>query len=243
MGRAPRVTDGGIVYHVLNRANARMDLFKTEDDYLQFEQVLIAAHDRVPMRTLGYCVMPNHWHLVLWPRRDGDLSAFMQWVSLTHTQRWHASRETVGFGHIYQGRYKSFPIQHRRPSAAAAAMGLLEGNDPVLSVLRYVERNALRAGLVDDAAAWRWGSAWRRIHGLPETSSWLAPVPGGLPADWADVVNRPQTDAELASLLHCIRRDRPYGSDRWVQGIARRYGLESTLRPRGRPKVTGKKGV
>jgi len=237
MARARRITKGGLVYHVLNRGNARMELFATEQDYLAFEDILIAAHERMAMRTLGYCIMPNHWHMVLWPRADGDMSTFMQWVMVTHTHRWHAVRMTTGTGHVYQDRYKSFPVQQRRLPAAERARGVLQGADPMLSVLRYVERNPLRAGMVSDATTWRWSSAWRRLHGVPERSGWLTSIPGGLPDDWVDIVNRPQTEAELADLRRCILRGRPYGTDRWTVAFARRHGLESTLRSPGRPRT------
>ncbi|HUV70627.1 MAG TPA: transposase, partial [Terracidiphilus sp.] len=140
MPRWPRAAIGGTVYHVLNRANARMQIFDNRGDYELFEQVLAEAHRRVAMRTISYCLMPNHWHLVLWPRKDGDLSEFMRWLTVTHTQRWHACRGTAGSGHVYQGRFKSFPVAD-------------DGH--YLTVCRYVERNALRAGLAERAEQWR----------------------------------------------------------------------------------------
>ena len=126
MGRALRVTAGDTVYHVLNRANGRQALFDDEGDYAAFERVLAEAQQRLPMRLLAYCLMPNHWHRVLWPFGDGDLSRFLAW--LTHTQRWHADRHTTGSGHLYQGRFKSF---------------LVQTDAHLLTVCRYVERNAL----------------------------------------------------------------------------------------------------
>jgi REP element-mobilizing transposase RayT len=135
---------------VLNRANARLPLFQKDGDYAAFEQVLTEARQLYDVPVLAYCLMPNHWHLVLWPRADRDLSRFVGWLTLTHTQRWHAHYHTVGCGHAYQGRFKSFPVQE---------------DDYFLTVCRYVERNALRAGLVPRAEAWRWGSLWRWRHG------------------------------------------------------------------------------
>jgi len=185
---------------------------------------------------LAYCLMPNHWHLVLWPRQDGDLSEFMRWVTVTHTQRRHASARTAGRGHIYQGRYKSFPIQTRRLTAEEQRGGLLAGADPVLSVVRYVERNALRAALVRRAENWRWCSLWRRVRGDAEDRAWLSDPMGGLPVDWVKLVNRAQSEKELGAIRRSVQRGVPYGSDRWVNRTVKLFGLDSTLRPRGRPR-------
>ena len=121
-----------MVFHVLNRANARARIFAKDGDYAAFERVLCETLVRKPMRILGYLVMPNHWHLVLWPEHDGELGAFMQRLTTTHVRRWHLHRRTVGCGHLYQGTYKSFPI---------------EVDEHLLTVLAYVERNALRRDL------------------------------------------------------------------------------------------------
>ena len=164
--------------------------------------------------------MPNHWHLVLWPRRDGDLSEFMRWLTVTHTQRWHAAHGTAGSGHVYQGRFKSFPVQRARPPAHRRAMGVLEGGDPVLSVLRYVERNPVRAGLVRRAAAWRWGSAAARARPPDEPCLALTDPAGGLPPDWTNVVDQPQTQKELDALVRCMRRGCPFGREAWVRRVA-----------------------
>jgi len=136
MARHARVAPGGLVYHVLNRSVARLGLFEKEGDYLAFEKVMEEAAKRHPMRILAYCVMPNHWHMVLWPRKDGELSAFVRWLTHTHTMRWHVHHETVGTGHLYQGRLKSVPVQT---------------DEHLLVVCRYVERNPLRAKLVERA--------------------------------------------------------------------------------------------
>ena len=148
MARRLRVNAGGYVYHALNRANGRMRIFSTDGDYAAFENVLAQACERTRMRLLSYCLMPNHWHLVLWPRNEGDLSLFMGWLTMTHTQRWHVHHRTVGSGHLYQGRFKSFLVQR---------------DSHFLTLCRYVEANALRGRLVDKAEQWRWCSLWRRI--------------------------------------------------------------------------------
>jgi putative transposase len=138
-------------------------------------------------------------------------------MTVTHTQRWHAAHRTAGTGPLYQGRFKSFPIQE---------------DAHLVSVLRYVERNPLRANLVRQAKDWRWSSLWHRIH---------APVgllddgPVHLPRDWVKRVQSPETEAELAALRRSVARGSPYGEDSWQERTARRLGLQSTLRPRGRP--------
>src|SRR5208282_6176509 len=164
MGRARRVDVGGLIYHVLNRANFRSRLFRE------------AAHDEdslgnlgegsnfVPMRILAYCLMPNHWHWVLYPRGDGDLSQFLRRITLTHTQRYHARSRTVGYGHVYQGRYKSL---------------LVEPDHHFLTLVRYVERNAKRAALVKKAEDWPWASAHARLCGNERQKKMLSPWPMG----------------------------------------------------------------
>lgn len=228
MGRPLRAAAGGIIYHALNRANGRQPIFEKAGDYEAFERVLAEAHARFKARILAYCLMPNHWHLVLWPRRDGELSAFMAWVTLTHTQRWHAHHGSAGAGHLYQGRFKSFPVQ---------------ADGHFLTVCRYVERNALRAELVVRAEEWRWSSLWRREQGSRSAQDWLAPWPLAQPQTWLDWVNEPQTGAELEALRSSVQRGRPCGSEAWVRRTTKKLGLEGTLRPRGRPRIAPRNSV
>ena len=111
---------------------------------------MVSAMRRSPIRLLAYCLMLNHWHRVLWPKKDGEMTEFLRWLLLTHSQRSHAHRHTTGYGHIYQGRFKSFSV---------------EQDQAALNVTRYVGRDASRANLVDKAQAWRWCSLSRRVHG------------------------------------------------------------------------------
>jgi putative transposase len=214
-----RCSDAGYVYHVLNRAVGRTTLFDKAADYAAFEKVLRQAWERTKMRLVSYLVMPNHWHLVVWPERDGQLSEWAQWLTVTHVRRWHAHHESGGTGPIYQGRFKSFPVQE---------------NEHYFTVCRYVERNALRARLVEQAEAWRWSSLWHRIH---ETHvPWLCEGPLAFPTNWVEHVNSVQTEAELASLRRSVARGAPFGDAAWQKQTAIALGLESALRPRGRPR-------
>ena len=224
MGRPKRAADGGWVYHVLNRANGRLPIFEQDEDYAAFERVLEEAVERTGTRLLSYCLMPNHWHLVVWPHEDGELSRFVGWLTLTHTQRWHAHRHSAGTGHLYQGRFKSFPIQE---------------DDHFLTVCRYVERNALRAKLVKRAEKWRWSSLYRWSRGTPQQQRLLSPWPVRRSPGWLEHVNEPQTDAELESLRRSVLRGCPYGDEAWSATAIESLDLASTIRPRGRPRKNG----
>jgi putative transposase len=162
MPRTARVAPGGLIDHALNRAVARLPLFEKDADYAAFERVLEEALEKHPTRLLTYGVMPNHWHVLVWPRVDGELTAFLRWLAHTHTMRWHAHHGTSGAGHLYQGRFKSFPVQN---------------DEHFYAVARYVGRNALRAGLVAAADQWRWSSAWRRRYGDDAQRAILAGAP------------------------------------------------------------------
>ena len=221
MTRAARAAPPGYVYHVLNRPVARLPLFQKDGDYEAFERVLSEALQEHPTGLLAYCLMPNHWHFVVWPQREGELTAFAQWLTHTHTMRWHTHYHTLGSGHVYQGRFKSFQVQE---------------NEHFYQVVRYVERNALRANLVQQAEDWRWSSLWRRQHPDAKPIIPLADWPLSLPPDWLEIVNRPQTEAELDAVRRSVNRDAPYGNPGWQRATAARYNLEFTLRPRGRPR-------
>ena len=194
MGRPKRADEGGLIHYVLNRANARMTIFEKDGDYEAFELVLEEAVDRTQTRLLACCVMPNHWHLIVWPHQDGGVSRFAGWLTLTHTQRWHAHRHTRGSGHVYQGRFKSFPVQ---------------GDEHFLTACRYVERNALRANLVERAENWRWCSLDRQELLTAGAASRLSAWPLERPRNWVELVNAAQTEAELSALPRSVRRGWP----------------------------------
>lgn len=137
---------------------------------------------------------------------------------MTHTQRWHAAHRTADTGPLYQGRFKSFPIQE---------------DEHLLTVLRYVERSPLRAKLVDEAEAWRWSSLWHRVHG--NEAGLVDDGPVKLPRFWRQHVQAPQSEAELESLHRSVARGTPFDEALWQQRTAKRLDLQSTLRPRGRP--------
>ena len=149
------------------------------------------------------------------------MTAFLRWLTHTHTMRWHAHHKTGGTGHLYQGRFKSFPVQDE---------------EHFLTVCRYVERNALRANLVKRAEDWRWGSLSQWSQKPTEGQPKLSPWPIRRSSNWIDHVNEPQTEAELEALRRCVNRGSPFGDEAWSKKIVQQLGLESTLTPRGRPR-------
>jgi putative transposase len=206
---------------VLNRGNRRAEVFHEHDDYAAFLELLGLATARLPVRLVGYCLMPNHFHLVAWPTEDGQLGRWMHWLMTAQVRRYRKRHGTAG--HVWQGRYKAFPIQE---------------DDHLITVLRYVERNALRAGLVGSAEDWPYSS----LHGGAGSPP-LDPGPVPRRRRWREFVNRPMIEAESEAVRLSITRDRPFGSERWVDSTADRLGLRYTLRNPGRPRKPQPEGA
>jgi putative transposase len=209
-------------FHVLNRGNHRQALFRQDDDYAQFLELLAEAGRRFKVGLWSYCLMGNHWHLVVEVEKMGELSRWMHWICNRHVRRVHPQNREWGGGHIYQGRYKSFPIQDE---------GYLH------NVLRYVEANPLRAKLVTRAEDWPWSSLSQAPvkSGLVEI---LRPrlLPWARGAQWLAEVNRPLGLDQLQSMQQSVQRGTPLGDADWVRNMATEHDLASTLRPRGRPR-------
>jgi putative transposase len=157
---------------------------------------------------------------VAWPRRDGELSEFFRWLTHTHAMRWRVSHQSVGDGPLYQGRFKSFAV---------------EQDEDFLLICRYVERNALSAGLVKRAQDWRHGSLWTRLHGSAALRQVLCEWPVDRPRNWLERVNTPLTAREIERVRTSVERSRPLGSEEWLERTVKRLGLEHTVRREGRP--------
>ena len=219
MPRPPRADESGAIYHALNLGNARQTIFHKAEDFAAFERVIISGLEKHPVELYSYQWMPNHWHMVLSPLEDGAMSRFLYWVTMTHTARYHAHYHTTGEGNVYQGRYKSFPIKD---------------DHHFLTACRYVERNALAAKLVNKAEEWQWGSLhnWNGGDSKIKLASWpVARFP-----KWIKRVNQPLGEEEEKQFRHSLNRNCPFGSEKWIEKTVKRLGLESTTRPRGRPR-------
>ncbi len=224
MPRTARASVGGLCYHVFNRGNAGADVFRDARDYTEFVQLLQQAADTRKVRLLAYCLLPDHFHLILWPRKDGDLSQWMQWILTSHVRRYHRRYQTSG--HIWQGRFRAFPIQP---------------DEHLLIMLRFVEQNPLRLRelRIRKPERWLWSSVGKS-SGSKDAAGLIRPriEPGPVSRgrNWLKSVQRPITDVELALARHSVVRGTPFGDPKWQQRIVARLGLESTMRPRGRPR-------
>jgi putative transposase len=219
MPREARKLPDDSIYHVLNRGNCRMRIFNKRGDFESFLTLLEEGRKRSGVRILGYCLMDNHWHLVVWPRRGKELSKFLQWVGTTHVRRWREHRGKSGEGHLYQGRYKSFLVQE-------------DGH--LLTLMRYVQSNPLRAKMVRQAQDWPWSS----LGGAAGSSGvrvQLEDWPVDRPKNWLEIVNEPMGEREMERLRMSVKRGRPYGGEKWMKRTVSRLGLETSMREPWRP--------
>jgi putative transposase len=215
----PRIARGrgeGLILHVINRGNGRQKVFHKDGDYQAFVELLVEAGKRFGLSVISYCIMPNHFHLLIQSGQTELLSKTMQWVMTSHVRRYHRHYGTSG--HVWQGRYKSFIVQ---------------SNEHLITVIRYIEANPVRAGVVISAADWPWSSHQARICIVKDKMQ--NDTVQMLPGAWTEYVDTPLTDTEIEKVRISVNRQSPFGSDEWQQQTIARLGLESTVRRRGRP--------
>jgi putative transposase len=217
MPRTTREIESGLIYHVLNRGNGRRPLFRKDPDFAAFVKLLAEALKRFEVDLLAFCLMGNHWHLLLRPRKARSLSQMMAWLTVTHARRHHMHYPDPGSGHVYQGRFKSFPV---------------ESDEHFLIVARYIHANPLRARLVKRAQDWRWSDLTPRSEIQLPRCDWPMPRP----RNWVRLVNEVLPETDASAIRTSIQRGSPFGSPQWTRAIAAKLKLHSTLRPRGRPR-------
>ena len=225
MPRPLRPVEEGLIYHVINRGNNRQPVFRKKADFVAFVQAVAELKQRRPFALYGYCLLNNHFHLLIRPL-EMSISRIMQSLLVSHTQRYH--KHSRSGGHVWQGRFKSPVIQN---------------DEHLLTVLRYIEANPLRAGMVARAEDYLWSSY--RLHGLGEanelvdpliTYEELSPYPGVRQRKWSEMVHRPLEEQTLTAIRRSTATGLPYGDPRWVEQLAAKLDLDLTIRPRGRPK-------
>jgi putative transposase len=211
MPRALRAIVANYCYHVLNRANRRAEVFHEPADYCAFLALMTKAQAHEELPILAACLMPNHFHLVVRPYRAESISRWVHWLCTTHVNHYHAKYGTSG--RVWQGPYKACLVQTYHY---------------LLTVMRYVERNAAEARIVRRAEDWPWGSLHWRSHPAPNLS--LTPAPIDLPSYWPEFVNQPQTAAELEAIRDCVNGQKPFGDPAWIEELTKtgvRFGTKS----------------
>jgi putative transposase len=207
---------------VINRGNSRQQVFHKDAEYRAFTGLMGEAKKRHMVKVHAYCLMPNHFHLLLKPEQGDELSRWMQWLMTSHVRRYHKHYGTSG--HVWQGRFKSFIIAE---------------DAHLLTVARYIEGNPVRACLVASAREWSWSSHAGRCESGVDVL--LDPLPLALPMDWTDYVDKPITESELERVRSSVNRQTPFGNVQWQQRVCAELGLESTMRTQGRPKKRAEK--
>ncbi len=217
MSRAARGLVDGFAYHVINRGNKRQSVFLTPADYRAFISLILEAKKRFTIRVFSYCLMPNHFHMLVLAEQAVDLSKWMHWLMTAQVRHDYNLRGTDG--HIWQGRFRSF---------------IIKGDGHLLTVARYIEANPVRCGLVESAEDWPWSSHRENIgqNGL----SVIDRLPLELPPDWDQIVNAPFGDKELETVRISVNRQRPFGDEAWQEKICFDLNIQSTMRRVGRPR-------
>ena len=217
MPRGPRNLSDGAFYHILNRGNAKQKVFHDTQDYTFFLQSVVRAKDKHPVDIFAYCLMPNHFHFVVRADIATDISKLIHIFMTRFNQRYRRVYNSIG--HIWQGRYKDFMIQNE---------------DHLMVVIRYIERNPVQAGLVVSASNWRWSSHNERITGgkLIIHDNYIFPLNG----KWTEYVNSSISEKEKQKMERSIIHQTPFGDEDWVKKTCEQYGLEHTRRLPGRPR-------
>jgi putative transposase len=216
----PRIARGfidGFVYHVINRGNGGQTVFHENRDYQAFVDIVKKAKRVIGVKLFAYCLMPDHFHMIVLPARADHLSKWMQWIMTSYVRRYHRDYGTNG--HLWQGRFKSFIVQQ---------------DEHLIRLLRYVEGNPVRTGLVNTSKEWYWSSHRETLGKRLRTV--IDELPIELPKAWESSVHTMLTESELKRIRESVNRQSPYGTPNWVTTLCRELGIESTIRPRGRPK-------
>lgn len=186
-----RIVPDNSIHHITNRGNDRKVIFPQPVDYGSFLVLLREAREMFAVKLLAYCLMPNHFHLVVWAANLEALSAYMHYIQREHACDLRACYRSKGHGHIFQRRYWNHVI---------------EGDGHLLNVMRYVEANPVRAGLVTRPEDWEWGSLWDRMTGERDL---LHASPIWLPDDWKTIVAVPQQRIDLEAIRKPTAMGRP----------------------------------
>lgn len=216
----PRVARGladNQIYHIINRGNRRETVFHDKYDYERFLKLLEESKQRYEINIYAYCLMPNHFHIVVYTNDAQSLSKALHWISSSYV-RYYNKKYKIS-GHLWQGRYKSFIVQQ---------------DSYLLVLLKYVEANPKRANIVKRCEDFKYSSAYNRINKIDDNILDIVPIE--LPNNWSNYINDKENKTDIDYIRNSIERQSPLGDELWQVNLAKKYGLESTLNPRGRPR-------
>ncbi len=228
MGRAPRITEGGFVYYVVCRGLDGLVLFNSKAECETFEGILRESVMKWEPRVLAFALHASEWHILAMPRKDGDLSRWIAWVTSVHSMRNKSLRAGTASNGLYERRFRSFPVQD---------------NERLIDAILWIESGFTVAEAAEGEDASKTGA-----HGMIQSSystriltvsrDWISLPPVALPADWSERVLQGLNRGSAEQIVNSIDRGAPYGDAAWVTKMATRFKLESTLRPRGRPRTS-----
>jgi putative transposase len=217
MPRVARCLVDGAIYHILNRGNAKQEIYFDDQDYSHFLESTIQSKRQYNITVYAYCLMPNHYHFIVQAEVSSHIGQWIQLIMNKYNAYFRKKYKSIG--HIWQNRFKNFIIQNE---------------DHLTVVMRYVERNPVEAGLTMSSFAWRWSSHQERHLNSKLSLCDQKNIP--LPKDWTDYVDTPLHAMEQQKLKRSMKRQTPFGDDIWIEKICDELGMVNTLRSVGRPK-------
>lgn len=220
MPRQARVVIPGIPHHVVQRGNRRLPTFFRETDYRLWLRLAAEAFRAAEVEVWAYCLMPNHLHLVATPARPESLARAVGAANLRYTRRINAREGWTGY--LWQGRFASFPMDERR----------------LLTCVRYVGLNPVRAGLAAQAADWPWSSVRAHLGGRPDPLLTPGPLADRLGEAMAGFFDVDVGEEELRRLRRASSTGRPLGDPAWIGRLEARTGRRLGDPPIGRPRST-----
>ena len=221
MPRLSRTVFAGLPHHVTQRGNRREDVFFTNEDREAYLTWLREYCDKYGLAVLAYCLMTNHIHLIVVPTTDDGLQRVLKPLHMRYAQRINRARNWKG--HLWQGRFFSSPLDEVY----------------LLAAVRYVERNPVRAGMIDRAEDYRWSSA--AAHCGNRTDSVLNLESGWREQfatidDWSAWLSAADEIEKIRILRQNVEKGLPCGSENFIQRLGKIAGRHLEYRPQGRPK-------
>jgi putative transposase len=219
MARFARVVAVDIAHHITQRGNAKRFILDGDADREVYLNLLKESIEQHEISLIGYCLMSNHVHLVIIPRKADGMAAALKLTHGRYAAFWNAKHRSSG--HVWQGRYYSYPLDREH----------------LWRALRYTELNPVRAGLVAQAESWTWSSA--AIHcGAAAVGGFLAMEPWKEQwsvSSWKEYLSAGETESEILSVRQCTHTGRPLGTEEFVCDLEGSTKRRLAPRKGGRP--------